>query len=128
MRKTCKFCKNKYITNKKVQIFCSRKCQHDSFKRRVLIVCPQCEKEFEKKCSLVKKQKKNFCSKHCQLEYYRQKIRKRKSTNYSVGLTGITEGSSEYLERMKKKMEKEMNQWEFKRQWPRFVRNYLYNK
>lgn len=49
--------------------FCSRKCQGIADRKRQLVNCTQCGKQFEKKSSEIKKSPNNFCGHKCSATY-----------------------------------------------------------
>lgn len=77
---TCPFCKeeflraknviqSKLLTHKQSTIYCSRKCFGEQKITKKKVLCKQCNKEFKKVNSHIKRTKNNFCSKSCAATY-----------------------------------------------------------
>jgi len=49
--------------------YCSRKCQRTTLNKSSVVNCFQCNKEFNKKLSQVKKSNNHFCSRSCAVTY-----------------------------------------------------------
>jgi very-short-patch-repair endonuclease len=65
----CSVCGKKFIATgsqirKGFGLFCSRKCQHETYPEQIKKTCPQCNKIYYVPPSLAKK--RTFCSKKCQ--------------------------------------------------------------
>lgn len=81
VKKTCPVCGIEFETHKhridegngKV---CSRKCQYELLKKRVIRVCPQCGKEFTCVQSDIDHGRGKYCSKSCQSDARKLRIKK----------------------------------------------------
>lgn len=80
---TCEHCGKKFLREQKFiklnkqrgqQHFCSQSCLHEHAKNKLTLVCPVCEKEFERHPSQIKKSKsgQSFCSRSCAVTYNNQ--------------------------------------------------------
>lgn len=50
-------------------MYCSSKCQHNHRKTSIDVKCKQCDKEFKKLPSQIKKTKSHFCNRSCAAKY-----------------------------------------------------------
>ncbi len=107
---SCEYCKetylisSKYITyiarkNKPKRKYCSKQCSENATKTRVLLQCFNCNKNFYKLPSEVKKTKNHFCSRSCSATYNnRNKITGNKVSKLEIWISSMLKTSYPNLE------------------------------
>lgn len=111
----CKQCGKSYeVTNtrEKTSFYCSRRCSDESKKARNNVICTYCGKEFHMKLYRINRYNRNmgiFCSRNCSTEQkklfmlgknnHQFGLKGKLNSSFIDGLTIITNGKGEYLER-----------------------------
>jgi hypothetical protein len=76
MRKKCEKCGNEYNAKRKVQKYCTRECQYNSYKKkkieRVKTKCLFCEIEFKTLPNKLKTGKSKYCSRQCKDKHQKE--------------------------------------------------------
>lgn len=79
----CNRCGVEFLSPKKSTLFCSTKCAGESRKRRKIVNCPVCGKDFEVQEYRTKTQTNVFCSRDCFSEYLSNSLQGENNQNFN---------------------------------------------
>lgn len=85
----CPACGNEFHKRRSSSIYCCSACQAIGRRKRTIVVCDECGKEFERVDCHVRKH--NFCSVECRSKWQVGNTAEEKSTNWNGG-TAIQNG------------------------------------
>lgn len=86
----CPVCNKEFIKRNKTTKYCSNQCRSQAQRKRFVLQCDVCGKEFERhKCHI---KENNFCSRECYAEWEKQNCVGEKSPRYKGGIYHSTLG------------------------------------